>query len=327
MKILLLSGADVVATCGMKQCIEAVREAFALYARGRVEAPLRTRIGMSERRSVLVMAAAEMDEDAPISVKVVSVYPDLRREGGAVTAWALLLDGRDGGLRAIMEGGVLTALRTGAVSGLASRYLARRDSEVLGIIGAGGQAFHQVNGVSVETGIRRVKVYSRHAAKARALARRLEGELDVQAEACPSAKSCAAGSDVVVTTTTSPTPVLTREMVEPGTLVIAVGAYTPETREVDTDLVRDSSVYADSVEAVMAEAGDLLIPIKEGAIARSYVKGDLSQLVVGKVRGRRSGEELILFKSVGLAFEDTAVARLAFRRASAAGLGQFIEFG
>lgn len=273
------------------------------------------------------MAAAEKDEAAPVSVKVVSVYPDLRREGGAVLAWALLLDGRDGRLRAIMEGGSLTSLRTGAVSGLACRYLARRGSKVLGIIGAGGQAFQQVNGVSTETGIRRVKVYSRHATKARALARRLEGELNLQAEACLSAKSCAAGSDVVVTATTSPTPVLTREMVEPGTLVIAVGAYAPETREVDTDLVRDSSVYADSVEAVMAEAGDVLIPIEEGAIARSHVKGDLSQLVAGKARGRRSGEEITLFKSVGLAFEDTAVARLAFSRASAAGLGKSIEFG
>lgn len=325
MKILALSSGEVLASCDMARSIEAMRAAFALHGRGKVQTPLRTRMNVEGRRNVLVMAASSQSPGRPITVKVVSVYPDAGPGSDATNATVMLLSGNDGRAKAILEGGALTAIRTGAVSGLSCRYLARRDSKVLGIFGAGGQAFHQVAGVHAAGGLALVKVYSRHRSRSRALANRTERELGLETEVCETPGSCSLGSDIVVTATTSPRPILSRRMVDDGTHVIAIGAYTPDTRELDTSLVAASSVFADSREAVLAEAGDILIPIREGRIRERHVRGDLAELVLGRKRGRRSRDEVTLFKSVGLAFEDTALAQLAYSEARRRRRGRWID--
>ncbi|MDG6898162.1 MAG: hypothetical protein JRN24_00345 [Nitrososphaerota archaeon] len=325
MKVLALSSADVLASSSMASAIGAVREAFWLRAKRRISAPLRTRIELTGTKNFLVMAAMIRTGWNPVTVKLVNVDSDPAAGAGAVDAKVFLLGGKDGEAKAVMDGGALTALRTGAVSGLSCRYLARRDARLLGIIGAGGQAFHQISGVCAERRIAKVKIFSRHRGRSASLATRVGRELCIDAHVSTSAAACAAGSDVVVTATTSPTPVLTRSMVDDGTHVIAVGAYTPETREVDTSLVRAALVFADSEEAVMAEAGDFLIPLKEGKIRRSHLKGDLAGLVSGKTKGRRSDGDVTLFKSLGLAFEDTAVARLVYDRAIRTNRGRWVE--
>lgn len=325
MKTLALSSADVLASCSMASAIEATRRAFYLHGRGRIRAPLRTRLAVTRSRNFLAMAAMMRTDWNPISVKLVNVDPDPAPGRDAVAATVILLGGNDGEVRAIMGGGALTALRTGAASGLSCRYLARRDSTVLGIIGAGGQAFQQVSGVCTERPIEKVKIFSRHRAGSEALAREVKRRLSIDAEVKESASLCARGSDVVVTATTSATPVLTGRMVDEGTHVIAMGAYTPESREVDSALVRGSSVYADSSEAVWAEAGDILIPLKEGAIGKKHLQGDLTGLVSGRTKGRRNEKELTLFKSVGLAFEDTAVAALVYKEAAKKRRGKRVD--
>jgi len=220
----------------------------------------------------------------------------------------------------------LTAIRTGAVSGLSCRYLARKDSETLGIVGAGGMAYQQVNGVVSELrSIRRVRVFSMDLAGSKALAKRSSDSLGVEAQVVEKVEMCVRGSDVLVTATTSKTPVFKGSEVEQGTHVISMGSYRPEAREVDSDFVSRASIFVDSREAVLEEAGDLLIPIREGRLSKRAIKAELSELVSGKKPGRASRSEVTFFKCVGLAFEDNAAGWLAYRGAVMRGIGKWTD--
>ncbi len=324
-KVLVLNSEEVTTACPMADCIDEMAEVFALLGRGKVEAPLRSRL-VAPEGDVLVMPSMVKRAAAEASVKVVSVFPNNRGGVPSINAVTILVDGETGEPKGMLSGGVLTAIRTGAVSGLSCRYLARKGSETLGIIGAGGMAYQQVNGVASELGsIRRVKVFSMDPAASKALAKRCSDSLKVEAQAVERVEECVRGSDVLVTATTSKTPVFTGSAVEKGTHVISMGAYRPEAREVDSDLVSRASVFVDSREAVIEEAGDLLIPIKEGRISKRAIKAELSELVSGKRRGRSSGEEVTFFKCVGLAFEDNAAGWLAYRGALRRGVGKWMD--
>ncbi|MGH9919261.1 MAG: ornithine cyclodeaminase family protein, partial [Nitrososphaerales archaeon] len=259
-------------------------------------------------------------------VKVVSVFPN--NEGGvpSINAVTILVDGETGEPRGMLSGGVLTAIRTGAVSGLSCRYLARKGSETLGIIGAGGMAYQQVNGVISELrSIRKVRIFSMDQAGSKALAKRCADSLKVEAQVVEKADACVRGSDVLVTATTSKTPVFKGSAIEEGAHVIAMGSYRPEAREVDSDFVSRASIFVDSREAVLEEAGDLLIPMKEGRLTKRAIKAELSELVMGEKRGRASTSEVTFFKCVGLAFEDNAAGWLAYRGALKKGIGRFMD--
>jgi ornithine cyclodeaminase/alanine dehydrogenase-like protein (mu-crystallin family) len=325
LRVLLIGEAEVLSLCKMPECISAIRGAFVSLDKGVVSDPLRTRIAVSETRNILVMPSLVRDLDPQVSLKVVSIYPDIGEGKRAVNATVLLVDGSDGQVRAVMDGTSLTALRTGAVSGLSCTYLARRGSKVLGMIGAGGQSFQQVSGVVSGTGIDTVRIFSRKPEKSGELARKCETELGVQARAVEDVKECVAGCDVIVAATTSRTPVFDGSLVQEGTHVIAIGSFTPDSREVDSRLVSRSSIFVDSKEACLAEAGDLLIPIREGAIDARAIRGELSELASGTIKGRRDDSEITFFKSVGLPFEDNVTGWLIYRKALASGRGSWAE--
>ncbi len=325
MKVLTLDAEDVASACTMPECIEEMSRVFALHARGRVESPLRARLA-APSGEILVMPSIARRDVTEASVKAVSIFPNNKGETPAINAVVLLVDGENGETKAIVSGGILTAIRTGAVTGLSCRYLARKDSETMGVVGAGGQAYQQVNGVISELpSIRRVKIFSRRPERSKALARRCSGALKVDARAVDAADACVSGSDVVVTATTSRTPVFDGSRVEAGTHIVAIGAYTPDARELDSSLVARASVFVDSREAALKEAGDLLIPMKEGLVSKRAIRGELSELVSGKKRGRLSRSEITVFKSVGLAFEDNAAGWLSYRRARELGLGKWVD--
>lgn len=322
-KILALDAQDVSSACGMKQCIAEMSRSFEMYARGKFESPLRTRLS-APSGDILVMPSLARRKRTEGSVKLVSIFPHNRGRTPAVTAVVLLLDGEDGEVKAVMDGRTLTAIRTGAVSGLSCRYLARKDSGTLGIIGAGGQAPQQISGVLSELpGIDRVRVFSRRAARSKSLARECRREFGVDALADSDARRCVAESDVLVTATTSATPVFDGRDVRDGTHVIAIGAYRPEARELDSQLVSRASIFVDSREAALEEAGDILIPLTEGLISKDSIRGELSELVLGERKGRVDRSEVTLFKSVGLAFEDNAAGWLAYRMALSKGIGKW----
>lgn len=325
MRILTLSGEQIRSLYDMKECVERMSVAFALLGDGKVESPLRTRIPMSNVRNVLFMPSLIRGDLNTLSLKIVSVYPDIGAGRPSLNALVVLIDGNDGTTKAIMDGATLTSIRTGAVSGLSCRYLARRDSETLGIIGAGGQAFQQVKAVATALDIKRVKMFSLEPERTQALAEKCKAELGLSSTICESADEVAKDTDVLVTATTSKNPVFDGRLVRQGTHVISMGAYTPDTREVDSYFVSKASIYVDSTDAAWQEAGDLLIPSQEGVIGRNSIVGDMAGLVLGKVKGRSDTSQITWFKSVGLALEDNAIGWLIYRKAESRGIGSWVE--
>jgi alanine dehydrogenase len=325
LKILTLTNEQVLSLTDMKAAVDELQKAF-MVASDRIESPIRTRFKMSEVRNILLMPSLIREKRDTVSLKRASIYPDLGGGVPSTRAVVLLIDGRDGDIKCMMGGTSLTGLRTGAVSGLSCRYLARRDSESLAMIGAGGQGFYQISGVASQLGIRRVSVFDLDRGRQKRLMQRCEEELRLEARASDTVRDAALQADVVVTATTSKSPVLDAGDVRPGTHVIAIGAYTPDARELGTALVSGSELYVDSVEAAMEEAGDVLIAIKEGAITRASIRGDMSQLASGKVQGRAEDSSVTIFKEVGLAFEDNAVGWMVYSRAVASGTGGWAEF-
>jgi ornithine cyclodeaminase/alanine dehydrogenase-like protein (mu-crystallin family) len=325
LRILVLDADEVIAACPMADCIKEMADVFALQGQGRVDSPLRARLAVPAG-DVLVMPSMARRAKAEASVKVVSVFPKNKAGVPSINAVTLLVDGETGEPKGMLSGGVLTSIRTGAVSGLSCRYLARKDSATLGIVGAGGMAYQQVNGVVTELpSIEKVRIFSMDPAGSKALARRCADSLKVEASVVEEVDMCVRGSDVLVTATTSRTPVFRGSVVEEGTHVIAIGSYRPEAREVDSDFVSRASIFVDSKEAALEEAGDLLIPIGERRLSEGAIKAELSELVSGTKRGRASMSEITFFKCVGLAFEDNAAGWLAYRRALKLGIGKWSE--
>jgi len=255
---------------------------------------------------------------------VVSVFPDNPHRGlPTISAVVVLLSAETGQPLAIMEASYLTALRTGAASGVATRYLARHDSYVLGVFGAGGQAATQVQAVAAVRPVERVVVYDcvrdRTERFIQETAARLPGiTFEAASDPCDAVRE----ADIIVTATTSRTPVFSGELVRPGTHINAIGSFTPEMQEMGEDtLLRVTKIVVDSWEAASEEAGDLIVPLRRGTLTKDDVYGELGEIVLGNKPGREREDEITYFKSVGLAIQDVAVAALVYRRAREKGVG------
>lgn len=265
------------------------------------EAPLRSHVE-TEAGTLLVMPATGRQG---AGVKVVTVTPDNPgRDLPLIHGLYVLFAPRTQLARVAIDGAALTALRTGAVSGLATRYLAREDAARLVLFGAGVQARAHLEAMRAVRPVERVTVVSRTAARAEALADLARA---MHLEAAAGDPDAVAEADLVCTCTTSPTPVFDGARLAPGTHVNAVGAYTPEARELDEETIRRARVVVETREAAMAEAGDVLIPMSTGAIDASHVVADLAE-VVGGASVRSSAQDVTVFKSVGVAFEDLVIA-------------------
>jgi ornithine cyclodeaminase len=240
-----------------------------------------------------------------------------------------LFDAEHGRLLAILDATTVTAIRTAAVSAVATRILAREDAEDLAILGAGTQGVMHLHAMTVVRPIRRVRVWSRTTEHARALAQLARERFDLHAEVASTPTHAAERSTIVCTTTASPTPILEGASLVPGAHVNAVGACIPTTRELDTELVRRARLYVDRRESALAEPGDILIPLREGAITTDHIIAEIGDLLLesGKRLGRRSEDEITLFKSLGLAVEDLAAAHHVYQKASANGVGNWIVLG
>lgn len=321
MQTRILSGADVRSAIDMPAAIEAMRDAFAALAEGRATVPLR--LALETGHGVSLFMPAHLTDPERVAAKVVSVNPGNAEVGlPAIHAVILALDPRTGRLLALMEGTWLTALRTGAVGGLAADLLARRDASTVALFGAGVQARTQLEAVRCVRDIREVRVVSRRGASADALVGELEG---LQASRVDDADEAVAGADIVIAATSSPTPVFDGSRIEPGTHVTGVGSYTTEMREVDTELVLRARVIVDQREAVLAEAGDIAGPIADGVVDESVMAAELGDVVLGRAPGRTSDDEVTFFKSVGNAVQDVAVAARVLEAADREDLGMVVE--
>jgi len=233
----------------------------------------------------------------------------------------LLNDPTTGELLALMDGILLTAMRTGATSALATKYLSRKNSDTLGIIGAGAQAPFQAEAISKVRPIHRMLVYDKDRKIAEHFSGTVSNSLQIPVHVMASPRDVVVDSDILVTVTTSTTPVFDGHHLKAGTHINAVGAYTPEMRELDDVTIGKSKIVVDTYEGCMAEAGDLLIPIRNGKLSKENIYADLGEIVLAQKPARTREDEITLFESVGFALEDLVVATLAYRRASEKGVG------
>ncbi len=304
-KLPFVTGAELNELLPMKAAVDALDAAFA--SPEKPAAPLRSRIETGSGELLLMPAVGQ----AGAGVKLVTVNPSNPGRGlPLIHALYALFDPETSEPLAMFDGGALTGLRTAAVSGLATRYLARPGCRTLVLFGAGVQATTHLEAMRAERPIERVIVVSRTEQRARELAARAE-ENDLTAEVAD--PGAVAEADLICTCTTSAEPLFDGSLLQPGVHVNAVGAYRPEDRELDTETVRLARIVVETREAALAEAGDLLIPIEEGAIDEAAILAELSEVVNG-ASVRRGPDDVTLFKSVGVAFEDLAVARAAFDR-------------
>ncbi len=321
---LLLSRTDVSRLLTMEDAIAAVEDAFRQLALGTVTMPQRTAIKVTPHGGVhLGMPAYIGGEVDALALKVVTVYPQnpIRYQLPTTIGLLVLSDPKTGAPLAVMDASYMTAVRTGAVSGVATKHLARPDARRVGIFGAGVQAQTQLAAVACARPIEGAWVYDSVGAKAQSFAAEMTGKLKVPVVPVQTPREVVAGMDIIVAASSATEPVFDGSWLEPGQHINGVGAHAPATRELDTATVVRSKVFADSVDACFVEAGELILAMKEGAIGREHVKGGLGDVVAGLVKGRERADEITLFKSVGLAIQDVATARLVYQRARAANVG------
>jgi ornithine cyclodeaminase/alanine dehydrogenase-like protein (mu-crystallin family) len=322
---LLLTSRDVERVLDVDQAIEAVATAFRAYSAGKTATSLRVGVEPPGVNGVVLAMPCAVAEPAAVGTKVVSIFRDNPARGlPTLASMYLLSDYETGAAVAVMDGTYLTGLRTAAGSAVATRELARPDAHTLGVFGTGVQARFHVLTLARVRALRQVLVAATSAANADAFARWVTDMTGLGARAASVPEVSAA--DIVAACTTSRTPVVEAANVQPGAHVNAVGAFTPTARELPTALVRRARVYVDTRAGAYAEAGDLLLPVQEGAFRLDDVAGELGEVLLGRVPGRAAPHEVTIYKSVGAAFLDAVSARVAYERAVGAGIGQEFAF-
>ena len=328
--MLLLRRDDIRAVFSMRDAIEADKEAFVAQTRGETRVPLRGAVDVPGGQSLFMPAYVGGAVDR-CGIKIVTVMPHNGARGKPVVpATVALLDRETGEVEALLDGTTLTQMRTAAVSGVATELLAREDARVGALFGTGGQAECQLEALLAVRSLEEVRIFDPLPGRAEAFATRCapRGERS-GARLIPAATPADAvrGADVITTVTTAATPVFRGEDVAPGAHVNAVGSYTPDRRELDTTLMeRAGRVFVDHREAVLAEAGDLLIPLAEGRFSLDRIAGDLGELLEGRVVGRTSPEEITVMKTVGFATLDVVAAARVLEKARAAGRGEEVAW-
>jgi ornithine cyclodeaminase/alanine dehydrogenase-like protein (mu-crystallin family) len=279
-------------------------------------------VKIEKAEGVFLFMPAYLEKEGFFGTKIVSVFPrNIEKKLSTIQAAYLLNDPTTGELLALMDGILLTAMRTGATSALATKYLSRKNSETLGIIGAGAQAPFQAEAISKVRPIHRMLVYDKERKIAENFSGAVSNSLRIPVHVMTSPRDVVVESDILVTVTTSTTPVFDGRHLKRGAHINAVGAYTPEMRELDDFTIGKSKIVVDTYEGCMAEAGDLLIPIRNGKLSKESIYADLGEIVLGEKPARTREDEITLFESVGFALEDLVVASFAYGRASEKGVG------
>ncbi len=328
MAVRILNGAEVERLLPMSECIDVMEQALRTFARGQAVLPLRTLMRLPDRPGLLGLMPAQLGEPACFGLKVVSVMPQNHGTGfDSHQGVVMLFEVEHGSPIAIFDGSSITAIRTAAVSGAATRALARGDAGDLAILGSGVQAVTHLEAMAVVRPLRRVRVWSRHLGNALAFAERESARRGIRVEVSRNAHDAVKGADLICTTTAAAEPVLEGAWLAEGAHLNAVGACFPAARELDSAAVRRARLYVDCRESALAEAGDFLIPRAAGEIGDDHIVGELGELFDGRVPGRTTAAEITLFKSLGIAVEDVAAAHHLHRKAEAGNVGLSIELG
>ncbi len=327
--MLLLDAAEVRELLPMADAIAADKEAFLLHSNGETEVPVRPGFTLSGRGSSLFMPAYVKGKIDRVGIKIVSVYPKNAAKGiPVVPAQVLLLDPDTGEVCAMMNGSELTRIRTGAIAGAATDILARADASVGALFGTGGQAPSQLEAMLCARKLKEVRIFD-------ALRERIVPFVEANAAlagwygamlvAADTADAAIDGADVITTVTTASRPVFDGTRVKPGAHVNGVGSFQPDMRELDEALLNRARVFVDNREAVLAEAGDFLIPEKEGGYDTKNIAGELGDVLAGRIAGRTSDDEITVIKTVGYAVLDVVAAVRVYENALRRGKGREVE--
>jgi len=309
----------------MKDCIEIVEVAFSELAKGTADMPLRSNI--KPPGGISLYMPAYLKEMKALACKVVTVYKDNPSDHDLPTTIGkvLLQDPDTGDVICIMDGGFLTAMRTGAASGVATKYLARDEKNMTaGIFGTGVQAQMQLWAVCEVRDISKAIAYDLNTESAEKFVALMKEKLGIEIIVASSPEEILE-ADIICAATSSPTPIFDGSMVKEGTHINGIGSHTPNARELDTEIIKRARFIGDSREACFSEAGDIMIPLETGEIEESHYFADLGEVVIGAKDARLNDAEITIFKSNGLAVQDAATAKLIYDKAVEAGIGVEIQ--
>ena len=328
MKVLIINQAEVRQLLPIDECMEAMAEVLTALSHGKAINPLRQVLHLPDRRGLLGIMPGYLAGLNALGIKVISVFHNNKgtqhdSHQGAV----LVFEAEHGCLQAMVDASAITAIRTAAVSGVATRLLAREDAGDLAILGSGVQAHAHFDAMLAARNIGRVRIWSPNAEHVQAFARNICEKREIEVTAMNTALEAVKGADIVCTTTSAHEPVLMGEWLTPGVHINAVGSSIPLARELDTDAVVKARLFVDRRESTINEAGDYLIPKQEGIIGDHHIQGEIGEILAGQIVGRRNAQEITLFKSLGLAVEDIASASLVYQKAVQRDLGTWVEFG
>jgi ornithine cyclodeaminase/alanine dehydrogenase-like protein (mu-crystallin family) len=329
--MLILNAEEIRQALPMRETIDAMKLAYAALSDRRADVPLRTRLSMPahEAVSLIMPAYVSTEKGESLAIKVVSLYPKNPARGLAfIQAAVMVFEADTGRPIALLEGSMLTAIRTGAASGAAADILARRDASTVTIFGAGVQGRTQMEAVCSVRKIEMAYVFDRNPEKSKVFAQQMSGQGPIPADlrVATDARQAVQEADIICAATTSSTPVFADHDLKPGVHICAVGSYTPEMQEVPSETIQRAKVVVDSRSATLAEAGDLIQPLRQGLIQEGHVYAELGELLLGRKPGRQSETEITYFKSVGIAAQDAMAAQLAFQNAQKLGLGHSVNF-
>ena len=326
--VLIVSQEEVPKFLPMTECMEAMEGVLAALARGEAQLPLRSILWLPGKVGALGLMPAALGLDKVLGVKAVTFFhgnegTELDTHQGAV----LLFEAEHGRLLALIDATSITAIRTAAVSGVATKLLAREDAGDLALVGSGVQARTHLEAMLLARKLRRVRVASHSMDRAKRFAEGQGRRHGIAIEAVSSVREAVTGADIICTVTSAREPIVEGAWLSAGAHINAVGSSVPFARELDTAAVVRSRLYVDRRESTLNEAGDFLTPKKEGAIGDDHIVGEIGEILAGTVAGRKTPEEITLFKSLGLAVEDVASARHIYEQARRTGEGRFLPFG
>ncbi len=320
--LLFFSSDDVEKTLTMQQCIPAMKNAFSALSTGEAVMPLRSALEMEADNATALFMPAYLPEIGKFSVKTVNMNRNNPGKGlHLIHAMMMVFDSNTGVPLAVMDAESITAMRTGAVSGLATSLLARADSTVAAIIGTGTQGETQLEAVCCVRNIQKAYVFDIQADRAKGFAQKMAQKLGIEVIAAESGADLKK-VDVLCTSTSSSSPVFDDIHLKKGVHINGVGSYKATMAEIPPKTIARSKIYVDQMEGCLAEAGDIIQPIQAGIITKDHIHGDLGDLVTGKITARKSDEEITVFKSVGVAVQDLIAANLVLKAAQGNNIGR-----
>lgn len=320
---LLLTEAHLRELLTIRELVPLMERTLAAFSSGGAVQPVRSVVPVRTHAGFLGVMPAYLDASGALGLKAVAFYPGNAARGlHTHMATILLLDAGTGALRSVMDGRLITEMRTAAVSAAATKHLARRDARVLAFLGAGVQARSHVAALAEVFRPDVIHVWSRTPASAARFAHEIVDASRVRVAVKATPEEAVRGADVICTVTSSETAVLHGAWLQPGAHINAVGACRPDWRELDNDAITRSRLFVDSRDAALVEAGDIVLPIAEGVIGRTHIQAEIGEVFAGKRPGRTAPQEITLFKSLGQAVEDVATAQLAYERATQRGIGE-----